>query len=131
MAEQNRFRDRLMAANTPSKMLKVRIDEWDRDVWVRTMTAAERDNFDMGLVDNREMGKSAMTDMRARLTMYCAAEEDGTRMFEPGDEVFLRNEPSSALQPIFDVAIRLNKLTQADIDELAKNSGSGPAAASS
>ncbi len=112
------FREELQARPRTRKAEKVRVPEWDRDVWVRAMSADDRDSFEESIVHN---GKAVMRNVRAKIVVRCSEEEDGTRVFEDGDAAWLGELPAAELQPIFDAAQRLNKMSDSDVKELAKN----------
>lgn len=99
----------------------VDLPDGDR-VYVRSMTAAERDSFEAGLVKGD--GKSRKTDFtnfRAKLVTLTMTDEKGTRVFEDTDADEVGKMQASIIQPIFEKAQKLNGLSQADVDELTKN----------
>ena len=102
------------------------VPEWDAWVKVRTLNASERDHFEAGSQtgSGRKM-RLNLENIRARLCLLCLVDEEGNRLFDDGDVFPLGGKSASALDRIFDVARRLNKMTDADIDELAKNSSAG------
>ena len=106
---------------------KVDVPEWGGTVWVRTLTGSERDQFEGSIIDTRGTDtKLNYTNLRAKLCVLTITDEEGQRLFTDGDVGALGNKSAAALDRIFDVAQRLNGLRPQDIDELVKNSGSGP-----
>jgi hypothetical protein len=102
------------------------VPEWDAWVKVRTINASERDWFESTVAQRN--GKKITTNVqniRARLCLLCLVGEDGERLFREEDEFPLGGKSASALDRIFTVAQRLNGLSEADVDELAKNSSAG------
>jgi hypothetical protein len=101
---------------------KVTVKEWGGDVFVRAMTAAERDEWEAGLVSEPDGGaKARLRNLRARLAVLCVVDAAGNRLFGEGDADALGRKSAKALDRIFDVALRLNALGAKDVKELEKN----------
>lgn len=104
----------------------VNVPEWGGEVHVRSMTAADRDEYEQSMVASRGPDENAnMRNIRARLVVVCAVDEAGKRLFADADIDALGAKGAKAVQRVFKVASRLNALTGADVDDLAKNSGAG------
>jgi hypothetical protein len=88
-------------------------------VYVGTMSGRQRDRFEARIVADRDSGNS---DWRALLAVYAVQDAEGKPLFTDADIEWLGDKGYSALQPIFDAAVRLNKLSQTDQQELVKNS---------
>lgn len=97
----------------------VPVPEWGGDVRVRTLTGAERDAFESGLVEKD--GKRDLSNLRARLLSLAIVDENGARMFEESDAVLLGNKAAGALDKLFEVAQRLNGIGNKAQEEIAKN----------
>lgn len=98
--------------------VKVRIPEWgDKDsfIYVRTMTASERDSFEA------EHLKSATANCRARLAARTVCDQLGERIFIEADIQKLGGKSSRPLARIFDAAVKLNGISKSDVEELEKN----------
>ncbi len=107
----------------------VNVPEWDGAVVVRTMTAAERDEYEQSMVASRGPDESAnLRNVRARLVAMTAVDEAGKRLFMDADIAALGAKSASAVNRVFQVASRLNALTESDVEGLAKNSAAGPSA---
>ncbi len=100
----------------------VSVPEWGGDVWVRTLTASERDQLEM------EWERTKRVHFRARLVYYCACDDQGKDLFRAEDIPILGGHSTSALTRICDVAFRLNKFTREEVEELEKKSWNGQAA---
>jgi len=110
----------------------VAVPEWSGSVRVRTLSGAERDAFEAASLQARGKDRTVnLANLRARLCVLCLVDEQGARLFSDLDAEALGRKSAKALARVYDVAARLNGLTEADAEELAKNSASGPAAASS
>jgi len=106
----------------------VDVPEWKGHVFVRTMDGADRDAWEAYCLSAE--GKMSRENFRARLACATLCDESGARMYSLKDAPSLGLRNGRALDRIFDAAVRLNGLGQKDIEELSKNSGSGPSAAS-
>jgi len=100
----------------------VEVPEWGGEVRVRAMTAAERDAFEASILRQTKSGVQVeMVNLRARLCAMTIVDEDGKRIFSDGDVAELGKKSAAALQRVFDVAMRLSKFGNEDIQNLAEN----------
>lgn len=106
----------------------VPVPEWGGDVRVRTLTGTERDAFELSISGDGK--KKNLENLRARLAALCIIDEDGQRVFSDDDVRKLGLKSAGALGTVFDVASRLNGLTEKDVEELAGNSEAAPSGAS-
>ncbi len=112
----------LQADDLPREMVSV--PEWGkgRCVYVRTMTATERDAFEIAELAARGKNiKANVAGLRGRLAAATICNEAGVRLFEAGHGEALGKKSAPALDRIFTVAARLNKISEKDVEELAKN----------
>ena len=107
----------LAAEDLPSETLRVK--EWGGDVTVRTMTGAERDEYAIAI--SRLDEKQRTRNIRARLLAMCVVNDQGERLFGESDIEALGKKSIKAINRVFAAAQRLNALTEADIEDLAKN----------
>ncbi len=107
-----------------------------RGVWIRSMTAEERDTYEQGLIKQsqgrRARGGSAEVDLRnarAKLVARCAvsAEHEGVRIFTDGDAVKIGNKNAPMIDALYDVASRVSGIRQEDLDEVLEDFEDGPA----
>lgn len=110
-------KDQILAADDRPKE---RIKAWGGEVLVSTMTGFDRDQFEAGIVGKN--GGQNLQNIRARLVALCLVDEEGNRLFDDADIVKLGKKSAAELDRVFAVAQRLNRLSNADVDELAKNS---------
>ena|SRR3990167_6165892 len=104
----------------------ITIPEWGNEMFlVRTMTAGERDAFEQREQERREKTRG-LSGLRARLVVETLERADGTRVFNPTQADALSRKSGRILGRIFDVAVKLNGMNKADIEELAKNSETAP-----
>lgn len=103
-------------------MEEVEVPEWGGSVFVRSMTGAERDQFETDLISNNTDDKSVnLKNMRARLVALCAVDDAGERLFSSQDATELGSKSAAALDRVFSRAQTLNGLGNADVEELAGN----------
>lgn len=105
---------------TDSKVEAVDVPEWKTSVYVRTMTGAERDAFEVSCMAGKS-GNSNLANFRARLCAVCLCDEQGNRLFTDADADALGKKNAAALERIREAAQKLNKIGAADVDELTKN----------
>ncbi len=97
----------------------VNVPEWGGDVLVSVMTGFSRDSFEASLVGKK--GGENLSNIRAKLAAYTLIDEKGEQLFSEKDIARLGKKSGSALNRVYEVAIRINKISDADVDELAKN----------
>jgi hypothetical protein len=97
----------------------VKVPEWGGEVLVATMSGADRDAFEAGIITAD--GKPSLQNMRAKLAAACVVDEAGNRLFKPADIEALGGKSASALDRIAKVAQRLNKLGDAELEDLKGN----------
>jgi|TARA_Y100000310_G_C20662002_1_gene805310 hypothetical protein len=102
------------------KTEKVHIKEWGGDVFVRTLTGAERDKFEKSIFDV-DNNKRTFENLRAKLVIAVTVDKDGNQLFTEADIPALGNKSAHALDVIFDVGQRLSGITQKDVDSMSKN----------
>ena len=99
----------------------VNIPEWDVTVYVRMMSARDRDLFESQMMDLADKGKR-LDNFRARLAVFCCVDQDGKRIFKDSDISSLGEKSGEALNKIFSAASRLNKMTEETIEAEKKSS---------
>lgn len=112
-------RDAMLAADD-LRQEKVEVPEWGGYVYVRMMGGTERDAFEA------EHLKDPAKDLRARIAVHTVCDEQGVLCFTPSDVVAVGKKNAAALDRIFSVAIRLNRLSKKDIEELGNVSEPTP-----
>lgn len=97
-----------------NKIEELYIPEWEGSVFIRVMSAGERDKFEARCL-------STKVNFRASLAALVVCDEEGQRLFEEKDIEALSAKSASALDRIFRSAIKLNAMTEQDVEELEKN----------
>ena len=102
------------------------IPEWGGVLTVRTLTGAERDEFENIFVG--QTGKKLdIRGLKARMVQLTVQNGDGHLMFGKADIPKLNSKSASVIDRIFQVSQKLSGLTTEDAEELAGNSDAGPA----
>ena len=99
------------------RLARVDTPEWQGHVFVRSMTAGERDAFDLFCLESRGNRK-----IRAYIVSLCAVDADGVRLFSEDDVDALNVKAALPMTRIFMKAREINKLFLADIEDAEKNS---------
>lgn len=110
-------RDQILKSDDLKKEV-VKVPEWGGEVLIGTMTGQARDEWEQSLVENK---KVSLQNIRARLVAMTALDEQGNRLFTSDDIEALGKKSASALERCVKVAQKLNRLTEAELDDLTKN----------
>lgn len=110
-------RDQILAAKD-LKTEVVKVKEWGGEVIVTMMDGEGRDLFESSLQTD---GKRDLKNFRAKLLAFCIVDDKGERLFSESDIVALGKKSAAVLTRLADAATRLNKMSEADVEELAKN----------
>lgn len=113
----------------------VTVPEWKCEVLVKSISAAERDEFEQQIVEMRQAGKKAQvsfnrTNIRARLVVKAVVNEQGERVFSDDQSDMLGHKNAAAIDRIYSVASRLAGISKEDEEALEKNSVTTHASAS-
>ncbi len=110
--------DILNADDLPKELVEV--PEWGGEVYVRTMSGTERDTFEATIM-GEDYSERNYRNVRATLCSLTMVDEEGNRLFTDNEVGALGKKSAAALQRVFNVAQRLNGLSNEDVDDLAKN----------
>jgi len=106
---------------------KVECPEWGGYVYVKALTAAERDAWENSMFEIKQKHGQApemvpkRENTRARFCAVSMVDESGTLLFSAADVVALGSKSAKALDRVFGVAQRLSGLSNDDMDTLEKN----------
>ena len=104
----------------------VPVPEWGGSVRVRTMTGSERDQFEAYCVSAGKQGVGGLDNVRATVLSLVLVDEQGNRLFSKRDVDALGRKSVAALDRVFAVAQRINRLSDRDIEELEENLPKAP-----
>lgn len=107
---------------------EVKVPALGGTVFVRVMTAGERDRYDVAT--DEASRADVQGSFRARVTAFTACDENGKLLFTEDDIPGLAELPCSSFDPIVMAAMRLNRMTAEEVEGLEKNSDGGPEASS-
>ena len=112
------LKEQIKAASV-RKPLKVHVKEWNIDVYVRVMSVGERDAWELGWIDIRNKGISSFPNFRAFYLARTLCDEHGVRIWQDNELDEIATLDGAVMGELFDVAQKHNKLTEADVVELA------------
>lgn len=101
---------------------KVFVPEWGGFVYVSTMSGTAKDMYEslcLEYVGGKMKQKEG--NIRAKLIAASVTDEAGNLMFKASQVEALGKKSARALDRVFEVASRLNAVTNDDVKELAKN----------
>jgi hypothetical protein len=115
------------------------VDLGDGDfVYVRQLTGRERDQFERSLLRQVKSRKGEVTyeesmgDFRAKMVVNAICDEKGNNILEPGDfELLSRSISAARLELIVAKVNELNRIIEADVAAMVKNSEPGQTESSS
>lgn len=109
----------------------INVPEWGGEVKVRTLSGAERDDFESGFLgdkvekvngeDKATLRREGYKNVRARLVSWTVVNDSGVNIFTEADIEALGKKNAAALDRVFEVAQRLSGLTKKDISKLASD----------
>jgi hypothetical protein len=103
---------------------RVEMPEWGGCVYVRGLTARERDAFESSIVSVDKNGERKVNarNVRARLVALGICDEGGQPVFTESDVNELGKKSALALERLFDTIRHLSGMTDDDFAELEGNS---------
>lgn len=102
----------------------VEVPEWGGRVYVRPLTAGERDAFDASIyVVEGGTVRVRFEQRRARLAAWTLVTSDGQRLFSDADVDVLAGKSAAALERVYLVALRLNGMAPESAEHALGNSG--------
>ena len=101
------------------------VEAWGGVVCVRSLTGTERDALEASTLQGKGKNKDVnLSNFRAKLCARAIVDEQGKRVFNDEDIAALGRKSSGELSKVYNVAAELSGISEADVDELTKNSGS-------
>lgn len=110
----------ILAAKDTKLKGPVAVPEWGGDVYFRTISGSERDQFEESYSEQK------MKAFRARFLVLTLADDSGERLFEDKDVEELGKKSNVVINRLFDEAWSHNALTQEAVDALGEGSAPAP-----
>ena len=108
------------------EMKPVPVPEWGGDdavVYVKSMTSAQRIQFELGLThDNETVRERKRERAKEQLIVLTVCDADGNLLFEDADIGWLREKSAKPIERLFDAARKLNGIGEDDVEQLVGNS---------
>lgn len=110
-----KIRDKVLSIDD-RKLEKMYVQEWDETIYLKTMTAKERDSY---IQRSDKMESEAEKSALMIVTFVC--ESDGSRAFEEADIEKLADKNAAVIDRIIHEIIVLNGLDSDAIENAEKN----------
>ena len=118
-------REDILATSIPSETVDV--PEWDGKVIVRGLSAAERDQYESGLVeflpDGRVRTKRNLQNVRTSLVVRCLVDEAGERLFGDADIEALGAKSGAVIERLWIIARRLSGMGDEAVEAAVEDFG--------
>lgn len=109
----------ILAAKDTKLKGPVAVPEWGGDVYFRTISGLERDQFEDAYSEQK------MKAFRARFLVLTLSDESGERLFADNEVEALGQKSSVVINRLFDEAWQHNAFTQEAVDALGEGSSPG------
>jgi hypothetical protein len=121
--ERSLTREQILAA-TDVAIERLEVPEWGGVVYLKALTARERDAYEISCLKTNRQGKREFDgrNVRAKLASLTLVDESGARLFSEEDMNALGRKSAKALDRIFDKATDMNGLSERDREALEGNS---------
>lgn len=99
------------------------VKAFGRTLWVRSMSAHERDVFEVGCMGSGKSkdDPSRLIDIRAKFVAQVLCDADGKRIFSDADVPALSAKMVPEIDKVWEAGRKLNAITEDDLKELAGN----------
>lgn len=114
---------KILAAND-TKLEKVAVPEWGDDVYIKTLSGTERDQFEDAYSSEK------MKNFRSRFLVLTLCDESGVRLFTDTEIDLIGSKRADIINRLFDRAWALNAFREADVEALGNGSPSDQSDAS-
>jgi hypothetical protein len=113
----------ILAANDQTLEL-VPVPEWGGEVYIRSMTAAERDAEERRIYDAQQnkKGSEGMANFRARFLARTLVDENGTPLFTMKEVDQLAAKSFVVIARLFEISQRINGVTKEEAEVIEGNS---------
>lgn len=108
----------ILAAND-TKTEAVECPEWGGTVYVRTITGAERDRWEV--VNEKFRDSPGTANIRGSLLALALCDEHGKPLFTPADAGAIGAKSAAVVDRLYDVAARLSGIGKQAVEDAKKN----------
>lgn len=105
-----------------AKIEPISIPEWNANLHIKALNAAERDEFEDLMFDGNGKRKEDAPSSRAAMAYLSVCDENGQRIFQKEDIPYLAEKSGAALTRIFSRATTLSGMTKDELERLEKKS---------
>lgn len=99
-------------------LLEVDVPEWSGSVYIRCMTVAARDAYENDWVQNKHKG---VENFRTKFLQKVLCDATGALLFTEQEMASLGGKSARVMNRLWTMAMKHNALTEADVEQLAKN----------
>lgn len=99
-------------------LLEVNVPEWGGSVFIRVMSVGERDSYENDWMVNKSKG---VDNFRSKFLQRVLCDDKGELLFTAAELPILAKKSAAVMGRLWEAAMRHNKLSDADVEELAKN----------
>ena len=99
-------------------LLEVPVPEWGGSVHIRVMSVGERDSYENEWMANKSTG---VPNFRSKFLQRVLCPDKGELLFTKEEVDALAKKSARVVGTLWEAAMRHNKLTDQDVEELAKN----------
>lgn len=103
------------------ELLPVEVPEWGLTVWIKQLSVGERDSFDAEAFAARKNGGELIDNVRSKFLVRTLCDEKGEPLCKPEEFKQLASLSSRPMEMLFEKAQKHNRLSNDDVEELAKN----------
>jgi hypothetical protein len=96
---------------------KVHVKEWNGDVHIRVMSVGERDEYERMWIGKREMG---IENFRTQYLARVLCDDKGSLLFNREQVAVLATKSGAVMGRLFDEAMKHNRMTEEDVQDLGK-----------
>jgi len=109
--------DQILAADDMG-LKEVAVPEWGGSVFIRVMTVGERDEYERMWIGQRDKG---IANFRTQYLARVLCDDTGKLLFTRDRVDALAAKSGAVCGRLFDEAMKHNKMTEADVQELGKS----------
>ncbi len=96
--------------------LKVTVNEWGGDVYIRLMTVGERDAHELEWLNNKEKG---VDNFRSNFLARSLSDAKGVRLFSDAEVPLLSKKSCVVMHRLWTQAMAHNALSEEDVQQIA------------